>query len=40
MALGTTELIGAQHLVAADLHAPHLQHVLELRGVLHVDLEE
>src|SRR5918998_538572 len=31
---------GAQHLVAADLHAPHLQHVLELRGVLDVHLEE
>src|SRR5215213_2812076 len=30
----------SQHLVSADLHASHLQNVLELRGVLHIDLQE
>jgi hypothetical protein len=29
---------GPEHLVAADLHSPGLQHVLELRGVLDLDL--
>src|SRR5215212_789722 len=38
--VGHHRALGAQHLVPADLHAPHLEHVLELRGVLHVDLEE
>src|SRR5829696_2540875 len=38
--VGHHRALGPQHLVPADLHAAYLEHVLELRGVLHVDLEE
>src|SRR5215212_7135883 len=38
--VGNDRANGAQHLVAADLHSLYLQHVLELRGVLDIDLEE
>ena len=31
---------GAQHLVAVNLDAPHLKHLLELRRVANVDLQE
>src|SRR5215203_1075918 len=31
---------GAQHLVAVDLDAPHLEHLLELRRIANVDLQE
>jgi hypothetical protein len=40
MAFGHHRALGAQHLVGADLHAPDLQHVLELRGVLDLHLQE
>src|SRR5829696_8714701 len=32
--------LGAQHLVPADLHTSHFEHVLELRGVFDVNLQE
>src|SRR5829696_2426761 len=38
--VGHHRALGAQHVMAADLHAAYLEHVLELRGVLHVDLQE
>src|SRR5215208_5302064 len=38
--VGDDRTLGPKHLVPADLHAPDIKHVLELRGVLHVDLEE
>jgi hypothetical protein len=40
MAFGTTELSARSTLWAPDLHAPDLQHVLELRGVLDLHLQE
>src|SRR5215212_11314874 len=38
--VGHHRALGTQDLVAADLNALHLQHVLELRGVFHLYLEE
>src|SRR5215210_2352799 len=38
--VGDDRTLSPKHLVPADLHAPDLKHVLELRGVLDVDLEE
>src|SRR4029453_15269904 len=38
--VGYTRALGAQDLMASDLHAPHLEHLLELRGVFHGDLYE
>jgi hypothetical protein len=37
MAFGTVEL---SVLIAVDLDAPHLQHLLEVRRVAHLDLQE
>src|SRR5215204_1786841 len=38
--VGHHRALGTQDLVAADLHALHLQHVLELRGIFYLYLEE
>src|SRR5215208_1403489 len=38
--VGDDRALGTQDLVAADLHALHLQHVLELRGIFYLYLEE
>src|SRR3712207_5880287 len=38
--VGHHRALCAQHLVVADLYAAHLQHVLELGGVFHSDLQE
>ena len=40
MTLGTIGLSATQHPMVADLYAPHLKYVLELRRVVHVDLQE